>query len=225
MKTKFFLLASILFFDLMLSSAQEQCKVLMPEISGKYEGKCKNGLAHGKGTAEGKDKYSGYFKKGLPDGSGTYTWSSGEIYKGKFKAGKKEGEGKFFYKIQGVDSVRIGIWKDDVYFKKMLEKPYKVLRSTSVSRYSIHKSGDGSKVLFTVMQNGSPTSSYSNFQFTTTSGVPYSGGEKQGYEYIEFPFTCKVSYTLPNSMRTASIYVKFEVIIYEPGSWDITLNN
>ena len=52
-------------------TAQEDCIVLKPEISGKYTGKCKNGLAQGTGKAEGTDVYEGQFMKGLPHGSGT----------------------------------------------------------------------------------------------------------------------------------------------------------
>jgi hypothetical protein len=57
--------------------AQEECKVLMPEISGSYTGKCKKGLAQGKGLAIGTDTYEGRFLKGLPDGTG-------KIYMGRW---------------------------------------------------------------------------------------------------------------------------------------------
>ena len=58
--------------------AQENCLVLKPEISGKYTGKCKNGLANGKGKSVGQDTYIGQFSKGWPQGSGTYTWANGD---------------------------------------------------------------------------------------------------------------------------------------------------
>ena len=62
--------------------AQEKtsCMVLMEAISGSYEGDCRNGLAHGKGTALGWDTYRGQFKKGLPHGTGTYIWENGAVY-------------------------------------------------------------------------------------------------------------------------------------------------
>lgn len=53
-------------------SAQQDCMVLKPEIAGKYMGKCKDGLAHGKGKAQGNDTYMGQFSKGLPHGMGTF---------------------------------------------------------------------------------------------------------------------------------------------------------
>ena len=99
MKTAFFLILPIfLFLNFNSSFSQEACKVLKPEIADKYEGGCKNGLANGKGIAEGADKYVGRFKNGLPNGTGKYTWSTGEVYDGGWNEGKKEGNGKFFYK-------------------------------------------------------------------------------------------------------------------------------
>ena len=55
------------------SQTEESCKVLISEISEKYEGDCKNGLAHGTGVAKGIDLYEGRFKKGIPNGKGKYT--------------------------------------------------------------------------------------------------------------------------------------------------------
>ncbi|MEI6061185.1 MAG: hypothetical protein WCR72_10775, partial [Bacteroidota bacterium] len=68
--TLFTLSALILF-------GQEKCRVLKPELVGTYEGKCKDGLANGKGIAIGTDRYEGQFTKGFPQGYGTYTWSTG----------------------------------------------------------------------------------------------------------------------------------------------------
>lgn len=103
------ILLSILLLNLFESYAQEQCKVLKPEIADKYSGKCKKGLAHGQGLAEGKDRYEGDFKNGLPHGKGKYTWASGEIYEGYWKEGKREGEGKFWYKKNGADSMKYAL--------------------------------------------------------------------------------------------------------------------
>jgi hypothetical protein len=56
----------------------EDCKVLLPALSGSYEGSCKKGVADGRGKASGTDAYEGEFRKGLPDGKGTCTWSNGD---------------------------------------------------------------------------------------------------------------------------------------------------
>jgi len=95
--------------------SQENCQVLKPEIAGNYTGKCKNGLAQGKGKAIGKDTYEGTFSKGLPEGKGTYAWSTGEVYTGEWKEGYQEGEGKYSFKKDGNDTIIAGIWIKDVY--------------------------------------------------------------------------------------------------------------
>ena len=89
--------------------AQDSCKVLMPQISAKYEGGCKQGLANGKGYASGIDIYEGRFKDGLPHGKGIYTWANGNTYNGFFRNGLKHGEGTYKYKKNGADSVLNGI--------------------------------------------------------------------------------------------------------------------
>lgn len=48
------------------------CRVLKPEISDRYAGDCKDGLAHGKGVAAGKGLYAGEFVNGKPHGHGVY---------------------------------------------------------------------------------------------------------------------------------------------------------
>ena len=205
--------------------SQESCKVLLPSISNKYEGDCKNGLAQGKGIAEGVDKYEGNFKKGLPHGSGKYTWANGEVYDGKWKEGKKEGEGKFFYKKNGVDSVRVGIWKNDLFFKKITPKPYKVFYSNGVIRYTVQKTKEGSRVFFTFLQNGNQNTSVDNILFSPSSGNSYKLGNLQGFENVRFPFRCKITYSTLNSLKTMRSYVEFEIEITEPGEWTITLHN
>jgi len=223
MKLKIVLVAIVCISYVQLFS-QEPCKVLKSEISEKYEGKCKKGLANGKGLATGKDKYEGDFKNGLPHGNGKYTWSSGEVYDGKWKEGKRNGEGKYFYKKNGIDSIKIGIWKDDIFLKKIVPAPYRIIRSSSVSRFSVQKSKEGNKVLFSFMQNGANDSNVSNLLFTTNCGTTYNLGLKQGFDNVVFPFTCKVSYKTMNSLKTIIIDVYFEIEIREPGYWEIFLS-
>jgi len=56
--------AGIVLMAVIQLSAQNRCKVLKKEISSEYHGKCKKGLAHGKGKADGIDSYYGHFTKG-----------------------------------------------------------------------------------------------------------------------------------------------------------------
>lgn len=60
---KIVILLYVIIFNPFKTNAQQQCKVLLHEISGKYEGDCKKGLAHGVGKAIGRDTYEGEIKK------------------------------------------------------------------------------------------------------------------------------------------------------------------
>ncbi len=100
-----------LFSNPIVLFSQQKCKVLMPAISESYDGKCKKGLANGKGIAKGIDTYEGRFSKGFPNGIGIYTWASGNEYVGEWDFGSRHGEGIYKFKYQGKDSIQAGIWK------------------------------------------------------------------------------------------------------------------
>ena len=96
----FFLASSLLVFSPAgLIHAQDGCEVLIPELQGSYQGKCKKGLAHGQGRAEGLDSYEGHFTRGLPHGSGKYTWANGEIYEGDWVKGLAQGTDTRIYLV------------------------------------------------------------------------------------------------------------------------------
>ncbi|MCX6239139.1 MAG: hypothetical protein NTY07_16520 [Bacteroidia bacterium] len=226
MKTSLSVLFTIVFaLNQFNAFSQDACKVLKPEISGKYTGDCKNGVADGKGVAEGKDKYEGKFKKGLPNGQGIYTWSTGEVYKGSWHEGKKQGDGKLTFKSNGIDSTTIGIWKDDVFDRKRVENPYSVYRSNGIKRYNVERFSDGDKVTLTIMKNGNNNSTVRGLTFFCTSGMTYSVGSKLGYESVIFPCNVKIIYSTSNALNTASIECAFEIEIKTPGIWDIQLDN
>lgn len=205
--------------------AQESCKVLKPEISGSYTGSCKDGLADGKGVAEGTDRYEGKFKKGLPNGQGTYTWSTGEVYKGSWKEGMKDGEGKFTFKSNGIDSTRIGYWKNDAFVRKKVQNPYEVRRTSGIKRSTVTRFGDGEKITLSIMKNGNNNSSLSGMTFFCTSGTTFSVGPKRGYENVTFPCTVRIIYSTQSSFNAGFISCEFEVEIKTPGIWEIVLNN
>ena len=106
---------ALLIFSGQLFSQESGCKVLLPSISGTYTGKCKNGLAHGKGIAQGTDRYEGRFYKGYPQGPGTYTWKDGSYYKGQWSEGLMQGKGMMVYKTADGDSVVNGYWQEGKY--------------------------------------------------------------------------------------------------------------
>jgi len=203
----------------------QDCKVLKSEIAAKYTGDCKKGLANGKGIAEGTDKYEGKFKEGLPHGFGIYKYANGDIYDGEFKNGLREGNGKFTFKYNGKDSTFNGIWNDDKLIKKVIPAAYSVSQRINVQRFTVQKVGTGNRVMFSFMQNGMNNRALAGLSFAENSGTSFTMGLDQGFDSVQFPFTCKINYTTPNSLRTVNYDIVFEIQINEPGQWLVTLFN
>jgi hypothetical protein len=239
-KIKFLILLFSLLLSISLSYSQDTCKVLKPEISGKYLGKCKKGLANGKGVAQGIDKYEGSFKSGLPDGYGKYTWANGDTYVGDWEEGKRNGEGKFVYSINGVDSSKYGLWENDVFIKKLAPVPYKIFMVKNVDRYSVTNTGEGDKVSLELIRLGKDNANVSDLDFFADNGTYRQVTNNYIYENVKFPIVIKISYTTSGKFElgvtetkpgvvsgggSTNINVVFEVTINEPGNWTITLNN
>lgn len=222
-----FRLISLIFFSFVSLTlySQESCKVLKPEIAETYKGKCKKGLANGKGIATGKDRYEGRFIEGLPHGDGTYTWSSGETYKGEWLSGQRHGIGKYTMPVNGKDSIQDGLWSHDQYMGPKPPNP-SVLYKTGVDRYTFQKTiTDKNRVLVNLYKNGMRNTSISNFLISSSSGYEVSLGEAYGYDGVTFPVTIKIQYTTTNKLGTMPVNVKFDFVIHEPGDWTVNLNN
>ncbi len=223
-KLRFSLLSLFLICSLFLYS-QENCKVLKSSISGTYQGKCKKGLANGKGVAVGTDRYEGQFVNGLPNGYGTYTWANGDKYTGEWIEGMRHGIGRYTMTISGIDSVQDGLWQNDEYSGPKPKNPFVIYKS-GVDRYTFRKNlSTQNRVLVDINQNGIRNTGISNFLISTSSGSETKLGESLGYEYVTFPVTIKISYTTFNKLRTISYPVLFEFEIYEPGDWKVELSN
>ena len=97
------LLAGVVLLTLLPLSAigQTSCRVLDPELSGTYQGDCKDGLAEGEGEAKGLAEYRGGFHAGRKQGKGVKTWPSGDRYEGEFGQDRKEGVGKYTWSPRG----------------------------------------------------------------------------------------------------------------------------
>jgi len=227
MKTNSIIRLFAFFILLMAESAllaQVECEVLIPALAGEYEGKCKKGLAHGKGVAKGIDRYEGNFKKGLPHGKGRYEWSTGELYVGEWSAGLRHGIGEYQFFQSGRDTVLAGIWENDRY-KGPKPIPPKIIRKYNISRVNFHRQGDGNRVELTVYDQGSPTTNLQNFMIAANNGTEYRIGQSVGYENIEFPFTCQVNYTRWNALRTEQFDVVLEFEVKQPGFWIVKVYN
>lgn len=66
-----------------------------PELQGRYEGGCVNGLAEGEGHARGTAEYRGGFRAGMKHGKGMKRWASGDEYEGDFVDDGREGRGVY----------------------------------------------------------------------------------------------------------------------------------
>lgn len=205
--------------------AQEDCKVILSQIAGTYEGKCKDGLAHGKGKATGTDTYEGQFVKGLPQGKGTYTWASGDTYTGEWLAGMRQGEGTLRIKGNLKDSIMSGLWENDQYLGPKPSPP-KIKQVYNVDRYDFMKNvGIQNRVLVDIYQNGVRNRGIENFMMASSSGMPTNLGESVGYDNIIYPVSIKVTYRTWNKLRTVMFDVIFEFEIFEPGSWVVEIYN
>jgi len=137
----------------------------------------------------------------------------------------RSGNGKFTFKFLGRDSTYMGMWKEDQLVKKIVPPAYLISQKVNLQRYTITKIKPGNRVMFAFMQNGMNNRSISALSFAESGGTSLSIGHEQGFDNIRFPFNCKVSYNTPNSFRTASYEIIFEIQINEPGHWLVTLYN
>ena len=218
---KWIMTGIFLFSGLIIYSQGTGCTVKMESISGQYTGKCKKGLANGKGSAVGVDRYSGEFRKGLPHGSGTYTWANGDYYKGDWKYGLKEGEGKL---VTG-DSILEGFWKEDRFLGQKLLTAYKINRSMSVTRYSFKKmNSTNNDVKIKLIRGGIENSGVENFLIAYSSGSQYSSGPFTGIQNPSFPLDIKVTFSAWNMFKTAKSEVIFDFTINQPGNWDVVIS-
>jgi hypothetical protein len=216
------MLAVILFAAGFYINVQDKgCIVKLPGISGTYSGDCKNGLAEGRGVAQGMDKYYGQFNDGLPDGKGTYTWADGTYYEGQWKNGLKEGKGKMVYK----DSTVSGYWKYDKYVGEKLIPPYKITRSMSVARSSFTRlPGANNYVTIKLTRGGNENADISDFTIAYSSGVEYYKGSTIGIQNAIFPLDVTVKFRAWNNFHTAQYDVHFEFVINEPATWDVIIS-
>jgi len=217
------LLLIVILLTVKNSLAQDsECKVLMPSISGIYEGDCKKGLAQGQGISQGADRYEGQFNKGLPNGKGTYTWADGSVYIGKYEKGLKNGEGMM---VKDTATIK-GYWKNDIYIGAELTPPYDVIRKDNLLNCSLRKTRpDGNQVIVKLLSKGQINPRVTNLIMASNYGTQFNSGTYYGFENTYYPLNLKITYTTSNPISLASFDVVFECTINEPGTWEVILNN
>jgi hypothetical protein len=200
-----------------------ECKVLIPELSGSYTGDCKNGLADGIGEAIGKEKYKGAFKKGYPHGKGIYYYDTGAVYEGFFNKGKRQGMGTLTY-TKG-DSIKVdeGLWEKDIFKGKKTEPPYQVVRKLNIPRYTFIKSAVSRNVVtIKIISNGSQAFP-NDLLIYGSSGIMSQTTTLTGFENIQLPFSGNIKYTLLSPFNVVYVNYEMDFVINEPGCWEISL--
>lgn len=110
--------------------------------------------------------------------------------------------------------------------KDTVTVPYKIIDSAPTLPYTIRKKGNGSRVMFTEKFGAR---NLPGVQFYNSSGVEYKIGRKEGFENVTFPFKCTISCSVNFETNRfdyrPSMLNDFEIIIYEPGNWEISFFN
>lgn len=210
-----------------INAQTESCTVLLEKISGRYTGKCQDGLANGKGESIGEDTYIGTFKNGLPHGKGKYIYKNGDIFQGNWENGQKHGKGKFNYSLNAQKFTLIGYWKMDEYAG--VTDPDISFRVTSVSgikNYKLEKNESSSEsdkeITFSVK------SAFTDFfpmdlKIENSSGQVVQSGKKLVINQYFCPLHCEISYTiLIGGIRKQCRFI-FDIL--EEGNYMITLYN
>jgi hypothetical protein len=202
---------------------QEQtgCAVLMKNISEKYVGECRKGLAHGDGEAWGIDHYTGAFKKGLPNGKGTYVWADSSVYEGLWSKGERYGTGKYTFSYRGADSIQEGQWVDDKFIgKKEDVLGYKLITQRAVERYKVYRISDGNEIRVHLRPIASGTLDVTNLQITGSSGIETEFLNSQmEFRNCEYPFKLRVTFNKWSKLKTVRVDTSLELEILRPGIW------
>ena len=222
-KTFVVCLLTLMFQNTFAQDKEVACKVLLEPISTEYIGKCKDGLAHGKGIASGTDVYEGKFKKGLPNGQGKYVWEDGSYYIGNWRKGKRSGKGTIYSPI--ADQAIKGIWKDDVFVKEFVDPPYDVTYKSGVTGVNFYenKTSTANRVEFVFQRDGSQSRSAGRLSLSSNSGDEKISSGFSGFENVDYPFEGVVEFHEPNRMGTVYIRYELKFKIIKAGSWKVVI--
>jgi hypothetical protein len=200
------------------------CRVLLHTISDFYEGKCKNGFAHGRGIARGMDSYEGRFKLGLPHGNGTYVWSNGNTYKGIWKQGKMDGVGIYYSKSNG-ESVK-GVWEEGEFIREIKEPSYKVIRQRGIEKIVISEASGGNPgtIEIVFVRDGMKRYNMANLDVTGNSGSYQMLSNYLGYTGVEFPFEGKLGFSFHDRLGNGEYFGDVEFAINKRSAWKMQIH-
>jgi hypothetical protein len=208
-----------------LPTIQDQCTVKLSSLQGTYEGECKNGVAHGRGIAVGKDEYQGEFKNGLPHGKGRYIYANGDEYIGEFKKGKRHGKGymKKAGEVTITENPRLSNWKNDAFAGEVLKGEYTFNRNRNIARHSFKLVERESKRVDIVIQGALRLD---NLMVNISSGrYSVQSNSRIIIEDPEFPLNVIVEYETPDKLNSAILKVIADFVLETEGRWEVNLGN
>lgn len=238
----------ILLLTLLLSqiSKSQNCLVKDNNLKGEYIGECRNGKAHGKGTAKGIDTYTGEFVDGYPEGEGIYTWKNGDHYDGSWKKGYFQGKGTLTKKAENSNDSLIvlsGYWEHVKYIGKRA-KPYETtILSNNISNVSVKSQPetDHCSILIIVKNMTGGGSSLSTPHLSNPKLVdiqvtqgrflqrindePLSGElNKYILRDVTFPFSATLSFETSNPGNPIATSERVVIDLFESKNWYITIS-
>ncbi len=228
MRYFYFLILIIIIPLCTLGQETQSCKVIVPNLDGKYFGECKKGLADGQGSARGIHIYEGEFNKGYPHGEGKYIWAGDDYYEGTFKKGKRNGYGKHYMIIDGKYVLTEGFWENDVYIgkEKKVQNYSTDLKAGIKHVFYNYKGIDAStNEIMIVFKKGNNESKsiVSDPSIEGSSGNLIDLEEKYGFENVAFPFKAKLSFNAPNETKPEFTSATLNFEIMKEGSWDVII--
>ncbi len=215
---------------------QFNCKVLVENLQGQYNGECKKGLANGEGSARGIDSYTGNFKKGYPNGFGIYTFKNGSNYIGNFIKGQKDGYGLLNTITEAGDLIQdYGLWLADsliipndskALFKVNLSKGIKIIDPKLTRDKSVR-----SQVWINFQVDGVPDKSVVISSAEISNGKQIDTKDRSlntlvAFDEIgEFPVKVKLTYQIRKTEQLFMVDCQTEIILFTPGLWEINMNH
>jgi len=216
--------------------AQYDCKVLVKELQGQYNGECKKGLANGEGRAKGEDEYAGSFKKGYPNGFGIYTYANGSVYIGNYNKGLKDGYG-YLKKINESGAVQkdYGLWlADSLIIDNDVKALYKVKERKGVKVIDPKLTKDEgleNQVWIQFMVDGFPDKSVELTKAEISSGTQISTRDRSLNTLVafgeikEFPVTFRLEYQIRQINHFEMKDCILEIMLFTDGIWEINVNH
>jgi hypothetical protein len=104
--------------------------------------------------------------------------------------------------------------------------PYRIVNSRYVSRSDVrHTHSQGNNVRIRIKQNGTDNTDIEDFYMGYDSGTQYRMGNVYGIENSSLPLYVKVTYKSWNTFHAVQFDVNYELVIFSPGTWDVTICN